>query len=96
MKTINYIPKSKNFLIEVKGKTEGGLYIPDSAKNAINEEYVEVVLISPDCEFVNVGDKVLVENNPRTQLNVITIDGTEYIQLAEFLVLGKLKPINLT
>ena len=68
---------------EELGKTAGGLFIPDSAKEKPQSGKVEAV--GDEVKQLKVGDKVLFDRYSGSKIN---IDNTEYLIVKEEDVLG--------
>ena len=68
---------------EELGKTAGGLYIPDSAKEKPQSGKVEAV--GAEVKQLKVGDKILFD---RYSCSKISIDNVEYLIVKEEDVLG--------
>ncbi|MHB1604870.1 MAG: co-chaperone GroES [Leptospirales bacterium] len=64
-------------------KTQGGLYIPDAAKEKPQRGKIEGV--GEDVKSIKVGDSILFDKYSGSK---ITMDGTEYLILKEEDVLG--------
>ncbi len=76
---MNVQPLKDRVLVERKlteEKTPGGIYIPDTAKEKMQEGTVTAV--GPDVKDLKAGDRVLFENYSGTEINR---DGREYLIL---------------
>lgn len=51
-----------------KEKLASGLYVPDTAERALQEDLATVVLVGPKVLEVNAGDRVLFKRRPCTAL----------------------------
>lgn len=70
-------------LLRGSRKTQGGLYIPDAAKEKPQKGKIES--IGDDVKSVKVGDSILFDKYSGSK---ITMDGTEYLILKEEDILG--------
>ena len=76
---MNIKPLKERVLVERKPqeeKTAGGIYIPDTAKEKMQEG--TIVAVGPEVKDLKAGDKVLFENYSGTE---IERDGKEYLIL---------------
>lgn len=72
-------------LFEAKDKTSGGIYIPDTAKERLQEG--EVIAVAKDAtDEVAVGDRVIYKELAGTE---VKIEGQDYILLTEDDLLAK-------
>jgi chaperonin GroES len=70
---------------EAQGKTAGGIYIPDTAKEKLQEG--DVVAVAKDAtDEVAVGDRVIYREFGGTE---VLVDGQEYILFTEDELLAK-------
>lgn len=99
---INFLPKPKHFLIAAEGttKTAGGIFIPETAADAVGAVLFsrpqQVLAPNPDCEFLKEGDWIMLEPSP---VDLIEVDEVGYFLVAEYRVRGKIlnytpKPIE--
>ena len=76
--------------LEAKDKTSGGIYVPDTAKEKLQEG--EVVAIAEDAfEEVAVGDRVIYKEFGGTE---VKIEGEDYILFTEDDLLAKHEAID--
>jgi co-chaperonin GroES (HSP10) len=70
-------------------KTEAGIILDEAtiADNTKHANILEVLAVGPECRFVNVGDKIMVD--PRTEAVKAEIDYKSFLIIGEFQVLGK-------
>jgi len=69
--------------------TESGIILDETTKadNAKRANILEVLAHGPQCTFVQVGDKVMVD--PRTEAVKAEIEDKEHLIIGEFQILGK-------
>jgi chaperonin GroES len=76
--------------IEAKKKTSGGIYLPDTAKEKVQEG--EVVAVAEDAtEEVAVGDHVIYKEFGGTE---VKFNGEDYVLLTEDDLLAKYEEID--
>ena len=66
--------------------TDAGIIIPESAQSKMQTNILEVLATGPECKWVKVGDKIMVD--PSGKGHIIDLDDTTYVVIAEFMVLG--------
>ena len=90
---MNIIPINGRILIkpvEVQATTPGGIYIPDTAKEKLNE--AEIIGIAKDAtDEVVVGDRVIYKEFGGTE---IKFEGEEYILIAADDLLAKYEAVD--
>ena len=90
---MNIIPINGRILIkpvEVQATTPGGIYIPDTAKEKLNE--AEIIGIAKDAtDEVVVGDRVIYKEFGGTE---IKLEGEEYILIAADDLLAKYEAVD--
>ena len=90
---MNIIPINGRILIkpvEVQETTPGGIYIPDTAKEKLNE--AEIIAIAKDAtDEVLVGDRVIYKKFEGTE---IKLEGEEYILIAADDLLAKYEAVD--
>ena len=90
---MNIIPINGRILIkpvEVQATTPGGIYIPDTAKEKLNE--AEIIAIAKDAtDEVVVGDRVIYKEFGGTE---IKLEGEEYILIAADDLLAKYEAVD--
>ena len=75
---------------EAKDKTSGGIYIPDTAKEKLQEG--EVIAIAKDAtDEVAVGDHVIYKEFAGTE---VKIEGQDYVLLTEDDLLAKYEEVD--
>lgn len=75
---------------EAKEKTEGGIYLPDTAREKLREG--EVIAVASDAtEEVTVGDNVIYKEFGGTE---VKLDGEDYILLTEDDLLAKYEAVD--
>ena len=76
--------------LEAKDKTSGGIYIPDTAKEKLQEG--EVIAVAKDAtDEVAVGDRVIYKEFGGTE---VKIEGQDYILLTEDDLLAKYAAVD--
>ena len=76
--------------LEAKDKTSGGIYLPDTAKEKLQEG--EVVAVAEDAtDEVVVGDRIIYKELSGTE---VKIEGEDYILLAEDDLLAKYEKVD--
>jgi len=70
-------------------QTESGIFVGDeaAASNAQRSNILEVLAVGPMCNFVEVGDTVMVD--PRTEAIKSRIDEQDLLLVGEHQLLGK-------
>ena len=70
-------------------QTESGIFVGDdaAASNAKRSNILEVLAVGPMCNFVEVGDTVMVD--PRTEAIKSRIDEQDLLLVGEHQLLGK-------
>lgn len=85
---MNFIPKSKHFLLVAPTVSKGGIYLPENAQ-AIQDSMMNdpqlVVHSAEDSEFKK-GDYIMVDNHVLTP---VVLEGEDYFIVADYRVLGK-------
>ena len=69
-----------------KEETDSGIILTGETKNSLKTNILEVLATGPECKWVKVGDTVMVD--PSGKGHIIDLDGTTYVVIAEFMVLG--------
>ena len=67
-------------------ETESGIILPDSVKEAMKTNILEVLAIGPEVQWVKLGDTVMLD--PAGKGHIVMIDEESYIMAPEHLVLG--------
>jgi len=76
--------------LEAKDKTSGGIYLPDTAKEKLQEG--EVVAVAEDAtDEVVVGDRIIYKELGGTE---VKIEGEDYILLTEDDLLAKYEEVD--
>lgn len=86
---ITFVPTNKRILVKPekpKEKTEGGLYIPDMAKD--KPVTGDVVAVAEDCEIIEMGMTVMYGKFAGTK---VELDSQTFILMPEKEVLGYLE-----
>lgn len=69
-----------------KKVTDSGILLSEGAANSLRSNILEVVKAGPECKQVKEGDIVYV--HPETAGVIIEVDGTQYVMVNEFMLLG--------
>jgi len=86
--TMKFQPNGNWILIPdpTKTKTESGIILGEEAAKSQSTNILTVLKVGPDCTFVKENDTVLID--PRTEAVRSSIEGTNYLLIQEFQVLG--------
>lgn len=77
-------------LLEAKDKTSGGIYLPDTAKEKLQEG--EVIAVAEDAtDEIAVGDHVIYKEFGGTE---VKLEGEDYILLTEDDLLAKYEAVD--
>ena len=70
-------------------ETESGIILDETTakENARRSNVLKALAVGPHCQFVELGDTVMVD--PRSEAARTEIDGTYYIVISEHQILGK-------
>jgi len=81
---------SKNWIVipdPTKTTTDSGIILDESTAKAQATNVLTASAVGPECEFVKKGDTIMID--PRTEAVRAPIEGTTYLLIQEFQVLGK-------
>ena len=73
----------------IVNETESGIILDETTakENARRSNVLKALAVGPHCQFVELGDTVMVD--PRSEAARTEIDGTYYIVISEHQILGK-------
>ena len=69
-----------------KDETDSGIILTGESKDSLKTNILKVLATGPECKWVKVGDKVMVD--PSGKGHIIDLDEKTYVIIAEFMVLG--------
>jgi len=69
-----------------KEETESGIILPESVKEAMKTNILEVLEVGPEVQWVKKGDTVMLD--PAGKGHIVMIDEESYVMAPEHLVLG--------
>ena len=69
-----------------KKVTDSGILLSDEAANSLKSNILQAVKVGPECKQVKEGDTVYV--HPETTGVIIDVEGTQYVMVNEFMLLG--------
>ncbi len=87
-----FVPNGQQIAIhvyEAESETDGGLILPDNAKDKWTTPIALVISAGPKCEQVKDGDKILV--HPSTKGTTVRYGGKEWVLIHESNVCGVLE-----
>lgn len=72
--------------IPTKKVTDSGILLSESAASSLKSNILEALKVGPECKQVKEGDIVYV--HPETSGVIIEVDGSQYVMVNEFMLLG--------
>ena len=69
-----------------KKVTDSGILLSDEAANSLKSNILQALKVGPECKQVKEGDTVYV--HPETTGVIIDVEGTQYVMVNEFMLLG--------
>ena len=69
-----------------KKVTDSGILLSDEAANSLKSNILQAIKVGPECKQVKEGDTVYV--HPETTGVIIDVEGTQYVMVNEFMLLG--------
>ena len=88
MSKINFNP-TRDWVVlplQKENETEAGILLSDATANQLRTNILEVLACGPNCEYVKVGDTVMV--HPSSEGLIVEIDKTQYVMVSEFQICG--------
>ena len=73
--------------VELEEKTEGGIYLPDTAKDKHIAQEGKVIEAGPDCKKLKADDQILL---PKFKGTPIVLEGKKYVFIEEKDILGRI------
>jgi co-chaperonin GroES (HSP10) len=85
---MNFNPTRDWVVLPIPNKkvTDSGILLSDEAANSLKSNILQAVKVGPECKQVKEGDTVYV--HPHTEGVIIDVEGTQYVMVNEFMLLG--------